>query len=599
MRRVWSVVFSLALLLQLPALAADSGGTEPWTRTEGDGSYVTIRLAAGKDLKWSDSEYLAVRYADTGEPVPLSSNYYDGYLFATVPAEDADRPLEVFAGEPFDWTDLLSFSEPWGSNELQIRGILRGDEAGRLNRDGALTRAQAFAIMVRLLSLEPAGDPGYGDVSPLDWYYDTVSAARAAGIAAADADFRPNDKVTRAEFVVMVARAMETIGWLDPSEGDGMAEKLAQGSGEGVVPYALEEVEDADAIPDWALDAYYSLDDAANTMLYYVVSEQVEGMDEHNEPVGTLWLRPDQAITRGEAIQLVHGALDSLALYPSEAAIQLGFDRVMPVIDGSTSTEPYTYCLYYALFANYHRHPQYPESHSKSHESYERLIRGEVDVLFAATRASRELEAPAEEQGVELTYVPIAYDAMVFFTNAENSIRGLTRQQIQDIYVRNAYSNWNEVGGPDAALLPYCRNSDSGSHALMERYFLEDGALSLSPEILQGNVSQAMSSALTDVAQALSMNPPAYAIGYSTYDYYQSDQNLMILTDNRLHLLAVDGVLPTDETIADGSYPLSGYNYAVFRSDEPEDSPARRLAEFMRSGQGAEIVEHAGCLPVR
>ena len=318
MRRVWSAVFSLALLLRLPALAADGGGTEPWTRAEGDGSYVTIRVEAEKDLQWSDSQYLAVRYADTGEPVALSSEYLDGYLFATVPAEDADRPLEVFAGEPFDWTDLPSFSEPWGSNELQIRGILRGDEAGRLNRDGALTRAQAFAIMVRLLSLEPAGDPGYGDVSPSDWYYDTVSAARAAGIAAADADFRPNDKVTRAEFVVMVARAMETIGWLDPSEGDGMAEKLAQGSGEGVVPYALEEVEDADAIPDWALDAYYSLDDAANTLLYYVVSEQVEGMDEHNEPVGTLWLRPDQAITRGEAIRLVHGAARILPLYPAE-----------------------------------------------------------------------------------------------------------------------------------------------------------------------------------------------------------------------------------------------------------------------------------------
>ncbi len=214
MRRVWSVVFSLALLLQLPALAADGGGAGPWTRTEGDGSYVTIRVAAEDDLGWADSRYLAVRYADTGEPVALSSEYLDGYLFATVPAADADRPLEVFAGEPFDWTDLPSFSEPWGSNELQIRGILRGDEAGRLNRDGALTRAQAFAIMVRLLSLEPAGDPGYGDVSPSDWYYGTVSAARAAGIAAADADFRPNDKVTRAEFVVMVARAMETIGWL-------------------------------------------------------------------------------------------------------------------------------------------------------------------------------------------------------------------------------------------------------------------------------------------------------------------------------------------------------------------------------------------------
>ena len=85
---------------------------------------------------------------------------------------------------------------------------------------------------------------------------------------------------------------------------------------------------------------------------------------------------------------------------------------------------------------------------------------------------------------------------MVFFTNLENPVNSLTRQQIQDIYVRNAYSSWDQVGGPEAKLLPYCRNTGSGSHALMERYFLEDGKLSLAPEILQGNVSVAMSSAL-------------------------------------------------------------------------------------------------------
>ena len=36
---------------------------------------------------------------------------------------------------------------------------------------------------------------------------------------------------------------------------------------------------------------------------------------------------------------------------------------------------------------------------------------------------------------MELEYIPIAYDAMVFFTNAENSVTGLTQKQIQDIYV--------------------------------------------------------------------------------------------------------------------------------------------------------------------
>ena len=52
------------------------------------------------DLDWSEQRLLGVRYADTKEPVPLSSDLAWGEeLFATVPVEDADRPLEVFLGE--------------------------------------------------------------------------------------------------------------------------------------------------------------------------------------------------------------------------------------------------------------------------------------------------------------------------------------------------------------------------------------------------------------------------------------------------------------------------------------------------------------------
>ena len=109
---------------------------------------------------------------------------------------------------------------------------------------------------------------------------------------------------------------------------------------------------------------------------------------------------------------------------------------------------------------------------------------------------------------------------MVFFTNAENSVTGLTQKQIQDIYVYGKYTNWNQIGGPDAELLPYRRNTDSGSHALMEQYFLEGGKLSLSPDVHNVLTSYAMSSALTDVAGAMTTDPLAYAMGYSVYYYY-------------------------------------------------------------------------------
>lgn len=584
MKKLLASALACLLLCQGAASAAGGDAGQAWSRPEGDGSYITIRVPGEPGMALIDTFDLAVRYADTGEPVALSSAYLDGYLFATVPAENADRPLEVFRGDDPVWTDLREqYLAANGSSDLQIRGVVRGDNAGRLKQDAPLTRAEGAVLMARLLDLQPAERPGYSDVSPDAWYHEEVSAAAAAGLFAADGRFLPDQAMTRAEFTVLLARALSFIGWLDiPAESDL--------SGTGLM--------DAESVPSWAAGAYQALF-ACNPGIAPVTEKPTGAYYWEDAPVLGDYAEPENPITRGEAITSMNQAMRWVPCYPTEAAIQFGLDREMPVIDGSTSTYPYTQGVYSVLFTNGTAHPQFPKSHSKSFASYERLIRGEADVLFAATKASAELESLAAKQGVELQYIPIAYDAMVFFTNLENPVNGLTRQQIQDIYVRNAYSSWDQVGGPEAKLLPYCRNTDSGSHALMERYFLEDGKLSLAPEILQGNVSVAMSSALTDVASALSLDPPAYAIGYSVYAYYGSYGEMMTdVTPNKLKLLAVDGVLPTAETIADGTYPLADYNYLVLRGDEPKDSPARRLAEFMVSDAGQQAVADSGFLPL-
>ena len=584
MKKLLASALACLLLCQGAASAAGGDAGQAWSRPEGDGSYVTIRVPGEPGMALIDTFDLAVRYADTGEPVALSSAYLDGYLFATVPAENADRPLEVFRGDDPVWTDLREqYLAANGSSNLQIRGVVRGDNAGRLKQDAPLTRAEGAVLMARLLDLQPAERPGYSDVSPDAWYHEEVSAAAAAGLFAADGRFLPDQAMTRAEFTVLLARALSFVGWLDiPAEGNL--------SGTGLM--------DAESVPSWAAGAYQALF-ACNPGIAPVTEKPTGAYYWEDAPVLGDYAEPENPITRGEAITSMNQAMRWVPCYPTEAAIQFGLDREMPVIDGSTSTYPYTQGVYSVLFTNGTAHPQFPKSHSKSFASYERLIRGEADVLFAATKASAELESLAAEQGVELQYIPIAYDAMVFFTNLENPVNSLTRQQIQDIYVRNAYSSWDQVGGPEAKLLPYCRNTDSGSHALMERYFLEDGKLSLAPEILQGNVSVAMSSVLTDVASALSLDPPAYAIGYSVYAYYGSYEEMMTdVTPNKLKLLAVDGVLTTAETIADGTYPLADYNYLVLRSDEPKDSPARRLAEFMVSDAGQQAVADSGFLPL-
>ena len=571
-KRIFAILLCLVMLLSTPALAA-----ETWTRTEGEGDYVTIRIPypQASELGWAQSRYLCVRYKDTGKPLPLTSDIKSGALFVTVPAEDVGRELEVFQGERFEWADCPWNEDPMSANILNIRGVIKGDENGNLNLEQDLTRAEAFTILVRLLSLESAGDPGYADVSPEDWYYDAVSAARAAGLAARDTHFRPNDPVTRAEFTVMVYRAFCRIGWAAPWDG-------------GDVDLGLV---DAETIPGWAMDAYLALGSAQWNIL---ICSDLYGneLDADGFPKAYYFADSHKSATRREVMEMVYAAMRWLPLYPTEAAIQYGFDQEMPVIDGSTSTYPYTEALYGALFSNPTRHTSYPAAHSKSHASYERLISGEADVLFAATTPSQALMEQAEAAGVELECIPIAYDAMVFFTNYANEVEGLTSRQIRDIYVNNTYTNWRELGGEDAKLVAYCRNKDSGSQSLMEQFFL-NGA-DIHPDIRQETTSVSMASILTDVERVCqAMDDPAYGLGYSIYYYYEN-ASMILLPDDALKLLAIDGVMPSEETIADGSYPLSGYNYIVLRADEPKDSPARRLVEFMLSEAGQNVVINAG-----
>jgi len=124
----------------------------------------------------------------------------------------------------------------------------------------------------------------------------------------------------------------------------------------------------------------------------------------------------------------------------------------------------------------------------------------------------------------------------------------------------------------------------------MEKHFLNGNQIH--PEV-QKETSYTMSNVLTDVMDAKTDNPVGYGLGYSIY-YYYHNMDMFYDVHNNLKLLAIDGVMPTDETISDGSYPLSNNTYVVLRKDTPSDSPARKMAEFMLTEAGQVCVENAG-----
>lgn len=567
---VASVLTASMLMSAVPTLSAELHATDNGVRRETKNEFTTVKIEYPENIRDNDKWRAVAVYGDTGEKITLSENY-DGYMWATVPTENINRTFDVVVPEKVQFTDIDDTGDYFNIEWLSRTDVIRGNENGEAKPFDNVTRAEAVAMVMRFMGLEgiaeqKSGAVYFDDVTRDDWFYSVVSYAFECGIVKGDSEstFSPHRSVTREEITAMAARGLQYAGLRCVSADNG-------------------DVVDLDKISDWAKASYDIMG------MSCVADFDVSEADELGDNIKRMF-NPQQAATRADIAYILNNASGICQLYPSQLAEKYGFDEQMPVIDGSTSTYPFTNAVYSALFSRAELHPDYPEKHSKSHASYERLINGEVDMLFASVYPASDILALAAEKGVELELIPIAYDAMVFFTNKDNTTEGLTSRQISDIYVNNAYHNWSEMGGADALLYPYCRNSDSGSHAQMEKHFLNGNEIH--PEV-QKETSTTMANVLTDVIAAKTDDPVGYGLGYSIY-YYYHNMFLFYPVEEELKLLAIDGVMPTDETIADGTYPLSNNTYVVLRKDTPENSQARKMAEFMLTEAGQACVEAAG-----
>ncbi|MCL2513744.1 MAG: substrate-binding domain-containing protein, partial [Oscillospiraceae bacterium] len=191
-----------------------------------------------------------------------------------------------------------------------------------------------------------------------------------------------------------------------------------------------------------------------------------------------------------------------------------------------------------------------------------------------------------KESGVELEYLPIGRDALVFIANDGNPIINLTEKQIQDIY-QGKTTNWKGLGGEDREIVAYQRSQDSGSQALMDKLVMKGLTPADAPVELYPGTMGGLIEAIAEYSNSKN------AIGYSVY-YYVS--NMYSLPG--LRLMSVNGVVPSNGTIADGTYPYTNEFFAVIRKNEPKDGDTRKLLDWVLSAEGKQAVIDAGYVGV-
>ena len=249
-------------------------------------------------------------------------------------------------------------------------------------------------------------------------------------------------------------------------------------------------------------------------------------------------------------------------------------------IDGSTATIPLTTAALQLL-----RGSDDGLHHNTTDNAYNNLIAGTKDVIFVTAPSPDELAAAAAAN-VGLDVIPVVKDALVFLANTANPVTSLTRQQVLDIYTGTT-TNWNQVGGADSPILPYQRPVNSGSQTL----FLQLAMVGVPPMAPPEETVVASMDQLVDAVSQY--DNAANALGYSVFYYAQQ-----MYTRDNVKLLAIDGVVPSVTTIADGSYPYPTYYYAVIRSDEPAGSLARQLIGWLQSAEAQQMASSLGYVPL-
>ena len=267
-----------------------------------------------------------------------------------------------------------------------------------------------------------------------------------------------------------------------------------------------------------------------------------------------------------------------------KASLQLSLEEY-PRMDGSTANLPMMAEIMSQVCDITLEEAEELTTCTKTSRAWEQIANGYADILLVY-EAAEDTKAVLEQWGTELEVVPVGRDALVFINNEQNPVDNLTQAQLIDIYTGKV-TNWNEVGGEDLDIIPYQRVATSGSQSLFMKLLMKDIVPMDAPMELR---PAEMGMLIDELAR---YNNEGNALGYSVFYY----ANYMYQQPG-LRMIAVDGVQPSDETIADGSYPLLNEYYVGIRADEPEDSPARWLRDWILSDDGSAAIVKAGYIPM-
>ncbi len=176
------------------------------------------------------------------------------------------------------------------------------------------------------------------------------------------------------------------------------------------------------------------------------------------------------------------------------------------------------------------------------------------------------------EKSTGLTETVLAYDGIAVITNPENPISALTSAQLTAIYTAQI-TTWKEVGGNNSPIVLIGREAGSGTRDGFEAAINARDSCQYRQELTSTG----------DIITSVSGNPAA--IGYAS----------LASVREGVKILAIDGVMPSDDTIKTGSYALRCPFILI--TAPPLAPPAQKFLDYATSEAACDIITAAGAVP--
>jgi phosphate transport system substrate-binding protein len=209
------------------------------------------------------------------------------------------------------------------------------------------------------------------------------------------------------------------------------------------------------------------------------------------------------------------------------------------------------------------------------------LLDGTTDIAMASRELKTEEKLKFSEAKKEIETVTIAFDALAVIVNPANKVGQLTREQLEKIYT-GQIKNWKEVGGEDAKIVAYSRESSSGTYEFFKEEVMDKK--NYASDILSMPATGA-------IVQAVSQTKGA--IGYVGLAYETKEvKQLSVSYDQGKTFVA-----PSVASAKDKSYPISRPLFYIF--DKANAAKVKTVVDYALSPEGQKNVSEVGYVPLK